>query len=392
IERTSKDGSRLAPVLAREKTLPPATLEALKDRAVVAGRGKLAGPAAEELASRGMVVERGRSVQEVLSRTQKPSDDRGPALSRGTKGSEKVIGGGVRREAPVVAPRPESGDVWRGRAPEKGGKAAPESSPAPAAGEWRGRSPGLEKGEKPAPGVAPAPSTSDWRGRGGQKVDRPAPEVAPRQKAPDRAAPAPRPAEDWRGRGESNAPPRSDAPPSPQIERQKPAKQFASEDGWRGQPESRSPGRAAPQPQSQDWRRGEPPAKRVIEGAVPGRRGKTEAAAPRESAPPVEWRQRGPERSAPAPSYQPRENRPAPAPREYRPAPGQIEPREYKAPREYRPESRPQPAPRAPQYSAPPEPRAPQYSAPPAPRNNPHSAPAPNVNSGSKSHGKGRKG
>ncbi len=380
IERTSKDGSRLAPILAREKTLPPTTLEALKDRAVVAGRGKLAGPAAEELASRGTVVERGRSVQEVLSRTQKPSDDRRPALSRGTKGSEKVIGGEVRREAPVVAPRPDSGDVWRGRAPEKGGKAAPESSPAPAAGDWRGRGPGLEKGQKPAPGVGPAPSTSDWRGRGSEKVDRPAPEAAPRQKAPDRAAPAPRPNGDWRGRG------KSDAPPSREIERQKPAKQFASENDWRGRPEP------APAVQSQDWRRGEPPAKRVIEGAVPGRRGPAEATAPRESAPSVEWRQRGPERSAPAPAYQPREYRPAPAPREYRPDPRQFEPREYKAPREYRPESRPQPAPRAPQYSAPPAPSSPQYSAPPAPRNNSHSAPAPKVNSGSKGHGKGSKG
>jgi hypothetical protein len=165
------------------------------------------------------------------------------------------------------------------------------------------------------------------------------------------------------------------------MERQKPAKQFARESDWRGRSEPRLEGNPAPEARAQEWRKSESPAKRVIDGAVPGRRWQSEAReAPRggESAP--EWRQRAPERSAPAKQFEPREYRPAPAPREYR-----AEPREYKAPREYRPEPRPQPQ----EYRAP-APRAPLYSAPAPSRND--SRPAPNVNTGSKGQGKGRKG
>jgi len=358
IERSSPNGSRLAPVLARERTLPPSTLELLKDRAVVAGRGKLAGPGADDLASRGTVVDRGRSLREALDGAglEKGRVDRGRGLSPGRKAlPEGVIGSDRGREAPTTGP--VTGDVWRGRGVEKREKverAAPEA--APSTGDWRGR--GVEKRDK-VERAAPeaAPSTGDWRGRGIEKrdkVERAAPEAAPREKS------APRGNDEWRGRP-SAVPP--EAPPA-EAPLQKPSKQSARGADWRG-------------------RSYDPPAKRVIEGAVPGRRWQTEAEAPGVSrgAPPAEWRMRGPERAAPAPrsyGYEPKEYRPAPAPREYRPEPRQFEPREYRAPREYRPEYRPPPqAPRAPQYSAP----------PPVQRN--EARPAPRVEY--KGHGKGRK-
>ena len=387
IGRTSKDSSRLAPILAREKTLPAATLQELKDRAVVAGRGKLVGPGADEIASRGMVVERGRSVKEALASpgVEKDSVGGGPGAARGRKGPDRGIGGEIAREAP---------EVWRGggRGSEKVEKPATQVAPAPSAGDWRGRGRSVEQPQRPSK-ESPAPSAGDWRGRGPaiEKGERPAPQVAPRDKGTERAAPAPRTNEDWRGRGRSDAPPRENAPP-PQIERQRPAKPASPQGDWRGRSETRFGGNAraaAPEPPGQEWRRGDPAAKRVIEGAVPGRRWQDSGEAPRarESAPPAEWRQRTFERSAPAP----REYRgaPAPAPREYRPAPRQYEYKQPPAPREYRPEYRPQPQR---EYRPAPAPRAPQYSAPPpAPRNESRPAPAPRGDGGfSKGHGKGK--
>ncbi len=346
IERTKgNDASRLAPVLSHAKSLPPSTFDALKERAVVTGRGKLGGPGAEELASRGAIVERGRSVQDLLGSrgVAKGVEEKSSVFSRGRKAPEvggPASTGEASREAPVVR---GNEDVWRGRGFEKPEKSAIE--------------------------------------REGKSVDRPAP-------APDR------PAEDWRGRGSV----KGEAPPSPgNVDRQKPARSFAREEGaWRGRPESKS---EAPVPQargSEGWRsRSEvPPAKRVIEGVVPGRRWQADGVSPRakvrESAPPAaDWRQRGPEQ-------------PAPAPREYKALPRfergpesspprRLEPREYKAPpRQYRPEPQPQPR----EYREPPRvERAPRYSAPPAPRMESRPAPAPQApDSGFKGQGKGHKG
>ncbi|HEY6065175.1 MAG TPA: hypothetical protein VIY96_03410, partial [Thermoanaerobaculia bacterium] len=399
IERTSPNGSRLAPVLAREKTLSPSTLELLKDRAVVVGRGKLAGPGADGFASRGTVVDRGRSLKEALANADvEKGRGRGGDFSSGRKAlPEGVIGSG--RQAPVVT-GPETADVWRGRGSDKRDKVervAPEA--APSAGDWRGR--GSDKRDK-VERVAPeaAPSGGDWRGRGSDKrdkVERVAPEVAPsagdwrgrgsdKRDKVERVAPEAAPSGgDWRGRAPSmkhEAPPPSVAPA--EAPRQKPSKQFAREEDWRVRSGSRFEANPAPapDPRAQEWRRSyDPPAKRVIEGAVPGRRWQTDAEAPRVKPNAPEWRQR----EAPAPrSYgyeQPREYRPAPAPREYRPEPRQFEPpREFRAPKEYRPEYRQQPPP-----------QAPQYSAPPPQRNEARPAPAPpNVNF--KGHGKGSKG
>ena len=60
IERASLDSERLTPLLARDRTLPADTVAALRERTVVAERGRLSGPAAAEIASRGALVDRSR--------------------------------------------------------------------------------------------------------------------------------------------------------------------------------------------------------------------------------------------------------------------------------------------------------------------------------------------
>ncbi len=356
IERTqSRDATRLAPVLAREKTLSPSTLNALQERAVVTGRGRIAGPGSEELASRGTRVERGRSVTEFLGSrggAQKGAIDRGSAFARGRKGGEAV--------------EPSNDDAWRGR--------------------------GRDIGRAPAPDVSGVGREDRGRGR---------PEIAPRDgRGPDRSAPAPA-AEDWRQRAPESkreAPgPSADRPsraPS-EVGRGKPGKSVSREEAWRGRPESRS---AVPALESRaptaGWRARSdvPPARRVIEGAVPSRRwqGETDVAPRgRENARELGWRERGPERAAPAPrGYHPdaREYRaPAPPARGYREPPPEYRAlappaREYREPpREYR-----APAPPAREYREPPRvERGRAYSAPP-------SRPAA-PESGNRGHGKNRK-
>ncbi len=384
IERTkNRDSASLAPVLARQKSLPPATLDALQGRAVVAGRGRLGGPGAEELASRGTIVERSRSVSELLGTRGfekspgKAGGNKASIFDRGRKAPVSIMpSDGSPSEAPLArAPRndPEARDVWRGR--------------------------GREVGRVEAPDVS---SMEKERGRG-----RPEVQESPRTgKNPDRVAPAPAPGvQQWRERGGTG----KQAPPAPVLEapRQKPGRSVARDDAWRGRPEPRTfaPGREARAPEA--WRsRDDSPAKRVIDGSVPGRRWQEDAPRANQN-PPADWRQRV-ERPAPAPreyrsapvdrgyrapqrEYRPeaREYKAPPREREYRP-----EPREYRAPpreREYRPESRPAPR----EYRAPPPQR--EYRAPApqaAPQNSaPRQAPAPPP-SGYKGqgHGRGNKG
>ncbi len=380
IERAKgSDSSLLAPVLGRHKALSASTVGALKERAVVAGRGKFAGPGAEDLATRGAFVDRGRSVKDFLA---------SPGRSKGSVERESVFARG-RKGIDGVAP-----DLAR----EKAGRGGSARAEDPA--DWRGRG----KADKGA-----APQVDSFE-RQGKSRNGPEGSDSPREgKRIERSAPAP--ADDWRQRA-----PTGKGGPSraPEMQRSKPGKSFASDEGGpvmreeksRGRQEPTFEGRPAPAPKSlnekssEGWRsRSEAPAKRVIEGAVPGRKSQEyRDVAPRtkERGPSADWRTY--ERSAPAPreskasprfergpeareykaprEYRP-ESRPEPrpeykAPREYRPE-SRPEPREYRAPKEYRPESRPAPAPRVD--------RSPQYSAPP-----PASAPS------GKGHGKGHKG
>ena len=189
IERSTPAGSDgLAPILAHQRTLPEQTLAAVQQRAVVASRGSLAGPGVADIAPRGALVDRHRSLTELTSR--------GPAAQ-----SDRLA-------------------------------AAPEASNA--------RTPSGVAGNRPS---------SDWRARSVETRDRElsrtsrpdARTVEPAR--PERAAPSP--SSDWRSRARGG----TTADASPTI-------------------------RSSETPREESWRSRQdlPPARRVIEGAVPGRR------------------------------------------------------------------------------------------------------------------------
>lgn len=290
IERTaSPDTARLAPILARERTLPPGTVEALRERSAVAERGRLAGPGAADIAPRGAAIDRGRQAARPGARPESPSVE--PA-------ERSRVQGGFSSERALEGP------PGRGRSVE----APPVRSEGRPAEDWRSRPRAVEPRDVPrrdrVESAAPAPISPEARS------ERARPE-----------APA-----DWRGRSRPAA-------PAPQSEAPALRRETARED-WRSRPEV-------------------PPARRVIEGAVPRD--------------PEAFRGRAPAR----PEYRPEprsESRP-----EYRaqPAPRERAP-EYRADPRPQPQYRPQAAPRerAPEYRAEPRPQ-PQYrpqAAPPPPR------------------------
>jgi hypothetical protein len=278
IERgATPDSGRLAPILGRERALPASAVEALRDRSVVADRGRLAGPAAADLAPRGVGVERARPTFDPRGRREAAIAPSGaapsvaPAPSRNLevpRGPQQGRPEGIDRS--VVRPSEEN---WRFRG--RSVEAAPAAPSAPAAVV------------APAAPGAGAPDVRSGRG--------------PARQTPD----------SWRFRGRpaESLPPASAAPPTA------------------GEPAPR-----------QDWRSRSdvPPARRVIDGAVPYRR-------PNDSpAPPAETY-----RARPAPS----------APREYRPEP-----------RPERREAAPPPPPRverAPERREAPPPPPPAKSGPP---------------------------
>jgi hypothetical protein len=187
IERAAgPDSTRLAPVLARERVLPADTVEALRERTVVAERGRLAGPAAAEIAPRGAVVERSRTTtagvtsREAISRETAGIDRRSLPAERGIAPAEPV----VRDRAPVAGPAARisprvNEDSWRTR----GGAIAGEAREAPAArGDvWRSRSdvpPAQRVIEGAVPGHrAPEAWSGSPRGRESRSV-----ETAPRER------------------------------------------------------------------------------------------------------------------------------------------------------------------------------------------------------------------
>ncbi|MEP6994021.1 MAG: DUF6600 domain-containing protein [Acidobacteriota bacterium] len=327
IERASgRDSERLAPVLARDAKLPSTAVDALRDRAVVADRGRLSGPGASEIAPRGTtVVDRGRDA----ARTETVRRDSGRAVitNRG--------GNGVSTERPRPAPAPDRGGRPEVSRPQSRSE-APDS--------WRSRS------------EAPRTAEPD-RGRATRAPE--AREANPSNR--DRA-------DAWRNGSRPAAPPREES-----VER--------GGQSWRSRSDV-------------------PPARRVIDGAVPGRRAPEtrggqqwrDAPAPRqrEAAPRGEAAPRNREAAprdrdvAPRPrDYAPPQRDAAPRPRDYAPPQRDAAPR----PRDYAPRERPSsreaaPAPRESFQRAPaPAPQAaPRYA--PAPRSeprssSPRSAPAP---------------
>ena len=190
IERAAgQDSERLGPVLARDRTLPAETVAALRERAVVADRGRLSGPAAAELAPRGAMVERSRIPtlgSSAGSREPGIVDRRGIVTERGVPSDPTVRGrGSLADHAPArVAPRASAEDTWRGRANPPAGETreiaprdrttAPQrqsvSPPGAVRSEsWRFRSdvpPAQRVIEGAVPGHrAPEARSESWRGR-----------------------------------------------------------------------------------------------------------------------------------------------------------------------------------------------------------------------------------
>ncbi|MFN2634591.1 MAG: DUF6600 domain-containing protein [Thermoanaerobaculia bacterium] len=312
IERSAAaDSGRLAPVLGRERTLPTATVEALRDRAVVAERGRLAGPAAAEIAPRGVRIERGRPLGEPIPPREALGTDRGRAGSIDGPARRDPIARGRAADLPAPAP----GDV-RAREPVTRGRVsddhAPASrfedrAPARADQDWRSHGRAVERDTFRG---NPAPSAPSSGGPGAERLDRSRPDTREVERArPDREAPS----GDWRSR-------RMPAPPAenPSVRREE-----ASPSNWRSRSEV-------------------PPARRVIEGSVPRR----DPEAVRERPMPRDER----------PAYRPeRSERAAPS---YAPAP----------PPPPRVESRPAPPPPRAEAHAPPPPRAESHPAPPPAR------------------------
>jgi hypothetical protein len=211
IERTaSEDSARLAPVLARERTLPRDTVDALHNRGVVADRGRLAGPGVADIAPRGALVDRARSIEMGGayagggSRTgMTPDRGRSPSGAREAPSS----GDGIARSAPN---RVEPHTIVRGN--ESGVRSVPPSGDR-ASETWRGTSRSgesggssarlgqdlgtrtIERGTETSSAPRQNASQADWRGRGRSGVPRPDLQTLPTQRS----------SEDWRSR--SSLPP-----------------------------------------------------------------------------------------------------------------------------------------------------------------------------------------
>jgi hypothetical protein len=270
------DSARLGPILARQRTLPPETIEAVQQRAVVAERGRLAGPGAADVAPRGAPVDRGRSIAQI-AREAPPRIDRG-----GPVGQASV--------APAGAPPQGRGSDWRARStqPRERGTLRSEVARPDRGNERRVEPPDARTLERGRSDRGENPPAADWRSR-------------PRSVAPDTSA---------------------SAPPA--------GSEATRNDGWRSRPEI-------------------PPARRVIEGAVPGRR--APEAAPETAPRGRSWRTSESDSAPPA-----REARPEPRP--------ESRPRE----REPRPEAPPPRSERAPSYAPPPRGESARPAPAPAPR------------------------
>ncbi len=339
IERTAGPGSdRLAPVLARERTLPADTVSALRERTVVADRGRLSGPAAAELAPRGALVDRSRNLGTLSPREPVAADrgrgqpDRGattvlPGRGRSPQTAERSPTIGERSQPQSrIAPRQSAEESWRGRVtrPGEGSSASPRAIP---------RSDRIEG----AP-AAPAPRSESWRSRSELPPARRMVDGAvPQRRAPE-ARPEIAPQRDWRTRDQAPASRGRDFRSEPA-----PSQRF-----------DRAPGYSMPAPRGRDFRSEPAPSQRFERApgySMPAPRGRDFRSEP---APPQRF-ERPPAYSAPAPRM---ERQPA-----------YERPPSYSSPR----------VERAPSYSAP---RAPSYSAP-APRaesrheSAPRSAPAP---------------
>ena len=227
IERSSDRSAqqRLEPVVARDRELPRASVEALRDRAAVMERGRLSGPGAADVAPRGAaVVERGSGSSPVEGATRIDTD----------RATGRTVIRNDSHPAPVGTGRPPDSRTYDGRVSD---------SRSDATQVWRSR---------PA-----APSTPAVRPDSASRPSGDASDVTREAR------------EHWRSRTNGRS------RPTPE----------AGSDSGRSARGSDGSGRSEA---GSGWRRhdsGVPPARRVIEGSVPGRRTPVEGGSPRERSP-----------------------------------------------------------------------------------------------------------
>jgi hypothetical protein len=261
IQRTAGPGSdRLAPVLARERTLPAETASALRERAVVAERGRLSGATAGDLAPRGAVADRSRNLgtlsprEPVSAERWRAPADRGPTTAFGRGPSPQT----AERPQARAAPRQSTDESWRGRItrPGEGSQASPRAVP---------RSDRIE-GAPPA-----APRSESWRSRSEiPPARRMVDGAVPGRRAPE-ARPEVAPEHDWRTRDQTPASRgrdfRSEPAPSQRFDRA-PGSSMAAPRGRDSRSEpappqrfERPPAYSMPAPRGRDFR-AEPPPQR----------------------------------------------------------------------------------------------------------------------------------
>jgi hypothetical protein len=158
IERAAgPDSERLAPVLARDRTLPADTLAALRERVVVAERGRLTGPAAAEIAPRASAsaVERSRALPPV-------SAGRAPVAAERWRTSERGPVAGADQSLARIVPRAGASETWRARGNASSAEAR-EVGPREraAAPERQSEIPRTDRAE----GRPPVVSHESWRSR-----------------------------------------------------------------------------------------------------------------------------------------------------------------------------------------------------------------------------------
>ena len=249
IERTAgPDSERMGPVLARERTLPADTLSALRDRAVVADRGRLEGRTAAEIAPRGALAERTSGVSSGNGR-EPVAAERWRAAPADRGGNAGVVS---RERGPVlgsdrpqarVAPRAGTDDSWRarGEGAPRDRATAPERSREPSRSEETGR-PSVAPPSRPA---GPARSES-WRSHSdtpparrvieGAVPGRRAPDSRP-ERAPVYSPPPPAPAHNAPPASGERAPAYSAPPPRAQPRPEaRPARSEPSPHGERERP------------------------------------------------------------------------------------------------------------------------------------------------------------
>ncbi len=229
IERTSSpgDSARFAPILARQRTLPAATLEAVAQHAVVAERGRLAGPGVADVAPRGVRVDRNRSLSDLSGAPDSADRGRAPvAQPRAPRVLSEPAASDRARVAPA-SPAPRADADWRTRSLESRGRQA--NSPPASRSERLDRperTNGLRPHPQPAPESRPDAPADTWRSRtdvpparrvidgavpGRRTVEPPPPSREPRVESRRDSAPR-----EYR----REAPPqRAAAPSAPRVER-----------------------------------------------------------------------------------------------------------------------------------------------------------------------------